>query len=291
MPQVLTRRDQLGLKAQEKEDKQNQKGSGRGGGRGRGRGRGAKPKTKPSEPEPENVPGEDVQDGSAVGSKASSSKRAVMCTPERRKLFHDTDNEISPLKGAPEAGPAADEKESPPVKAKKAKRRRKQQKTPKADKTSAPQPEEAMPVDEPAPELPQPEPANLGEVAMPAEVESAQPKPVKPPTSHQVSFAKSTLEDALSDPPTLAHVEKLFAATTVAEREMSLDKQIYWGYSLYYNTRRVGLLQLKGSAKRKSHVMSFGGGCCKHIGIPLEASRLMVGGSFVLFSHKHATCR
>ena len=45
--------------------------------------------------------------------------------------------------------------------------------------------------------------------------------------------------------------------------------------SMYWTTRRVGVLQ-KQTLGGTKHVLSFGGGHCKHIGIPFVASELFV---------------
>ena len=58
--------------------------------------RGRKPK-KLEDHEPENVP--EIPNGHAIDvdrGRASSFKRAVRCTPERCKLFNDTEDEITP---------------------------------------------------------------------------------------------------------------------------------------------------------------------------------------------------
>ena len=261
--EVLTRREQLALKAQEKEENQTNQGRARGGGRGRGgRGRGRKSKKVEDQAhEPEHVP--EIPDDNAMdvdGARSSSSKRAVMCTPERRKLFLDTEDEISPTKNL-EKDPKVD-KPSPAVKPKKAKRAKRGPKTPKSKSTETSQPE---------PVNTQPE----------VESEKAEKVPnVKPPTERQIRWAEGVLVEAKSDPPSWHHASKLFEATQVGERE-PLEKFHHWGFSMYHQSKRVGLLQSKGTGK-KVHVLSFSGGpSCTHIGIPLAAAYMMVG---VLFA-------
>lgn len=183
-----------------------------------------------------------------------------MCTPERRKLFLDTEDEISPTKNL-EKDPKVD-KPSPAVKPKKAKRAKRGPKTPKSKSTETSQPE---------PVNTQPE----------VESEKAEKVPnVKPPTERQIRWAEGVLVEAKLDPPSWHHASKLFEATQVGERE-PLEKFHHWGFSMYHQSKRVGLLQSKGTGK-KVHVLSFSGGpSCTHIGIPLAAAYMMVG---VLFA-------
>ena len=184
----------------------------------------------------------------------TSSKRASMCTPERRKLFHDSADEITPSKDKVAAGSPdkKDDKESPPIKPKKAKRPRRAQKTPKSKSNARGSTDK--PSEEPAITQPEIEPSQNVEPA-----EGKDPK-VKPPTDRQKTWAEGVLMDAKNDSPSWDHVTKLFEATKKDERE-PCPKMHYWGFSMYYLTRRVGILQQQGKGK-KVHVMSFGGGQC-----------------------------
>ena len=193
--------------------------------------------------------------------QVSSSKRATMCTPERRKLFHDTGDEISPSKDK-------DDKDSPPIKPKKSKRPKRAQKTPKSKSNAAGSKDK--PSEEPSITPPETEPSRNVE---PAEEKETK---VKPPTDRQKTWAEGVLMDAKNDSPSWDHVIKLFEATKKDERD-PYPKMHYWGLSMYYNTRRVGLLQQQKGKGKKVHVMSFSGGAvCTHIGIPLAATCLVV---------------
>ena len=107
--------------------------------------------------------------------------------------------------------------------------------------------------------------------------EKHEEKETKPRTisDAQVTKAKHELEMYKEDPAGWAHVIKLFDATKIPERD-STPKYMYWAYSMYWGTRRVGLLQKQPSGKNV-HYSSFGGGHCTHIGIPTEACKMLVG--------------
>ena len=124
---------------------------------------------------------------------------------------------------------------------------------------------------------------SAGKGCPPNEVENKDDKNEKtkrPPTKNQVDWAKKELTDAkTSDPAQWDHALKLFEAVKVPERSC-VEKYMYWSLSMYWTTRRVGLLQKQCGGAPK-HVLSFGGGHCSHIGIPFEAARLYVGFSIV----------
>lgn len=120
----------------------------------------------------------------------------------------------------------------------------------------------------------------MAEVKKDEKEDQEEPKETKeprPPSKKQVDEAKLALVEAKADPATWAHVEKLFAATESPERACA-KKYHFWLTSMYWGTRRVGLLQKKAGQK-SINVLSFGGGFCKHIGIPAEACQLFVGPS------------
>lgn len=306
IPQVLTRRQQLALAAKDK-DKEEKRGRGRGGGRGRGRGKAkGMDGSKSSEPPPEHVPEKDGSDMD-VDPNASSSKRAAMCTPERKKLFHD--DEGSPMKdvGSPDKAPEP----SPEVKPKKSKRPRggkgpntpqkegetsepdpkakpKTKAAPRKTKKPDPAPEPSPPVEKANPDpKPKPKPASRKSQKPKAEVEKeAKPSKAKSDSSDSKwDNARKVLVDAKADPASLHHMVRLFTATTWDERPTP-NKMQQWGFSLYHDNYRVGILQRKGPGKPKTHAMTISGGpSCKHIGIPLEASYMVVSFLFALGQH------
>ena len=268
---MLTRRQQLGLAAKQKEEKQaTGKGVSRGGGRGRGRGRKASNKTKASEPEdvPEplgdNGNGKDCEMGSDKENQSTSLKRPAMQTPERRKLFAD---DMSP--GCPKDSPSkpAGMVASPPIRQDKKKPKRAAKCKAKAKAKSK------------------------AEVSMEEEPKSGEEKggEVKEPTGPRApsdrakQWAMAKLVEAKQDPPAWLHVCKLFEGTKIPERS-SGDKLMYFSFSMYWRTRRVGLLQKQPTGGNK-HLLSFGGGHCIHIGIPYVASRLYVGYSVASTLH------
>ena len=261
--QVLTRREQLGLAAKQKEDKQaTGKGGGRGGGRGRGRGRKASNTTKASEPEhvPEplgaNGSEKDCEMETEKEYPSASLKRPAMQTPERRRLFPDDMppgcSEVSPSKPP---GMVA----SPPIRQDRKKPKRAAKSKAKAKAKS----KAALPTEE--------EPRSgegKGE-------EVKEPSGPRQPSNRVTQWAMTKLAEAKQDSPAWHHVCKLFEGTNVPERSCG-DKLMYFSFSMYWLTRRVGLLQKQPMGGNK-HLLSFGGGHCIHIGIPYVASRLYVG--------------
>lgn len=99
-------------------------------------------------------------------------------------------------------------------------------------------------------------------------------KVVKLPSKAHIDSAMAELKDAKSDDASWEHVCKLFAATKNDPKKCKHVFQ-YWTYSMYWHSKRVGLLQ-KGTATGTRHILSFGGTFCPHIGIPAEACRLYV---------------
>ena len=267
--QVLTRRQQLALQAKDKE-KEGEEKPARGGGRGRGRGgRGrGKAKAAPSKStEPEDVPEPEPapKDMEVEKGKPGKSKRQrAMQTPERRRLFDDDaddDMQVTPVKAAaPSSTPAA--AASPPIQQEKEKPKR-------AAKTKA--------KGKAAPKKPEGE-VEEGEVPEKTEGEEVKPekasKAPRPPTENQKTWALDFLANAKNDPASWDHVTKLFESTKIPERSHG-KKGVYWTYSMYWLTRRVGLLQKQCGGGSK-HILSFGGGQCVHIGIPYVASLLYV---------------
>eukprot|EP00438_Fugacium_kawagutii_P032050 Skav228643 [mRNA] locus=scaffold5539:31121:34175:- [translate_table: standard] len=259
---------------QDEKMKQESKGGGRGGGRGRGRGRGRASKAQPP-PAPEDVPevsaDERAKKTKASSSKASSSKRAQMSTPERRKLFdsdHEKDAPDVPKKDDVQAEGATGVPASPsPVKPRKAKRVRRSQKTPKKnEKIEKPMTEDqgsSKPsVDKENPKVPE-------------VIKDDKPQPIPPTRIHQ-EWADEVLARLRDDPSAAFFAKKMFDATKVPERQC--DRQMeFWRFSMYWDARRVGVLQRMGPSKKKTHVTTVSGtNVCTHIGIPMSAALLWV---------------
>lgn len=261
------------MAAKIKEEKEKTQGRGRGGGRGRGRGRQAnkdpKPEKKGNNDHPEEVP-EKPSGVKGLEDAATSTKRPQMCTPERRRLF--VLPEDSP-KNEEVVPPARGMSTSPPIKqpAKRSKSAAKAKAKSKAVVESKVPEKTEQSLD-----------GNTGNP--PNEVENKDEKIEKtkrPPTKNQVDWAKKELTDAkTSDPAQWDHALKLFEAVKAPEKSC-VEKYMYWNLSMYWTTRRVGLLQKQCGSGGPKHVLSFGGGHCSHIGIPFEACRLFVGFSIV----------
>ena len=254
------------MAAKTKEENEKKRGGGRG--RGRGRGRGGKPKKGSKEQENNDHP-EEVPEGTTgiegLEGAAASTKRPQMCTPERRRLFVDPEN--SPRNEEvvkPGMSPSPAIKQQPAKRSKQAKAKAKS----KAVVESKVPEKTKQPMD--------------GEEGKPTnEVETKDDKGKRPPTKKQMDWAKQELTDAkTSDPAQWDHALKLFEAVKVQEKSC-VEKYMYWSLSMYWTTRRVGLLQKQCGGGPK-HVLSFGGGHCTHIGIPFEACRLFVRFSIAL---------
>lgn len=265
--QVLTRRDQLALKAKEKEDAKNgEKGKGRGGGRGRGRGgKGGRGKKAAVEPQGE----------SSMDQENVSSKRAAEATPPPKVSAEQPRDEVDDMQTPVRNLDAAlDAEANPGVTASPAiKQPKKRAKNSRATKSTAAKSKAAPRASQKKTEADS-EPQAENQDAENQRVE--EPKPSKPPSKNLISKARHILQDN-SDPAGWHHVTKMLENTKGNERDID-DKSMYWQYSMYWGTRRVGLLQKKAGEKA-AHVLSFGGGHCKHIGIPMEACRMYVGSS------------
>lgn len=269
---MLTRRNQLAMAAKIKEENENKKGRGRGGGRGRGRGRQGKKDPKPEKGNnvhPEEVP-EKTTGVTGLEDAATSTKRPQMCTPERRRLFVEEGGSPKNEEVMPPEVPGMST--SPPIK-----------QPAKRSKGAAKAKAKSKAVVESKVEEKTEQPKGAGKGCPPNEVENKDDKNEKtkrPPTKNQVDWAKKELTDAkTSDQAQWDHALKLFEAVKVPERSC-VEKYMYWSLSMYWTTRRVGLLQKQCGGAPK-HVLSFGGGHCSHIGIPFEAARLYVGFSIV----------
>lgn len=108
--------------------------------------------------------------------------------------------------------------------------------------------------------------------AEPSEPRTAPIENPKMPSDRAAKKAKDRMIEARSDPATWFHVQRLWKSINgkVTKENPNLKKFEYWQFSMYYNTFRVGLLH-KGTSGKFRHVLSFGGGHCTDIGLPLEA--------------------
>ena len=190
--------------------------------------------------------------------------------------------EISPAKGD-------EPKESPPVKQKKKRTKR----TTKNDAKKVE--DDNKEHDAAASSQPDKQPQQPDQ---PAQEKKPKQIPRIPPTQSQQTWAEEALKEAKEDPPAWFHVKKLFEATEVGERQWA-RRMTYWGFSMYWEARRVGLLQAKASgSKKKTHLCSFSAQqLCTHIGIPMAAALLFVGSLFGFkalesntHDYRHPTC-
>ncbi len=264
---MLTRRQQLALAAQQKQEKEEMKASGRGGSRGggrggRGKGRGRGKKAPKEIQHPEDV----VMEAPDVEKKSSSSKGVVgQSTPERRRLFPE-----SPVAKREHPEPVVASTRSTPVKQEPKKAR----KTRKAKTNEGPE-GKGDSKDAKKQDAQEAGGKQKEEDAKEKEDNEKKNKNKQPPTKAQQDQAMQELTEAKADPAVWEHVLKLFEATHTPERDHA-GRLTYWALSMYWNTHRVGLLQ-KHAGRASTHVLSMGGGHCKHIGIPAAACRLFVG--------------
>ena len=287
---VLTRRQQLKVAAEEKADKLAEKegkkqpapkagGRGRGRGRGRGKSKVVDPETVPEPHGEVSSPTKNRVDSDMEVDEQKVSQKRPMHTPERRQLFPDgADMGVSPAKATDGSVP------SPPVKqdrkrskqaavkskAKAEARPGRSNQNPKSpakevEKTS----KHEKKVDKKGKDTDK-EGGKDGEQEGDKEI-----KPVRPPSQKLIKWAHDHLAEAKQDSSAWFFVIKLFEGTKVAER--SCDTKIFgnFSFSMYWRTRRVGLLQKQVGGGSK-HLMSYGGGICQHIGIPYTACRLVV---------------
>jgi hypothetical protein len=275
------------MAAKAKEDKEDGK-NGRGGGRGRGKGRGkGRGRTKKPAQAPEDVP---EKSGDDMDMSMKPAKRANMCTPERRQLFPESgDDKVTPTKGS-QGGAMGSSGEppvsSPPVRQKKAKRAKRSQKTPK--KT---EPDQKETTGDKCLSVDQPPKGDASEPKDACNLKGNKPKnEPAPPTATQIAWAQATFDENQGDPSFTFFAKKMFGAVKEPERNCA-TKMKHWGFSMYWDARRVGVLQAKGEGKKKKvHVFCFSGRpSCTHIGIPMAAALMYVGIS-VAVQRPHA-CR
>ena len=147
----------------------------------------------------------------------------------------------------------------------------------------------AAPSNEPQPKAPEDEPKAMEEDTKPTK---AAPKP---PGEAARKSAMKALMEAKADDAAWHHVLRLFKAMEAPEvtrenQHETLEKRQHWSLSMYWDSKRIGLLQKRPSGKGAAHVLSFGGGHCLHIGLPLEAIRMYAGHQVVfLLSAVHGT--
>lgn len=189
--------------------------------------------------------------------KASASNKRPIASPERRKLCFDSDNANTPAKEMHmEISPAKNDKakESPPVK--QVKKRTKRAAKNDAKKVEVNKEDDRAAAASSHPDK-QPQPP-----AQPEQERKAKTIPRIPPTQSQQTWAEEALKEAKADPSAWFHVKKLFEATKVGERQWA-RKMMYWGFSMYWEARRVGLLQAKtpGSKKKPMYAVSVPNSC------------------------------
>ena len=183
-------------------------------------------------------------------------------TPERRQLFRDDDTNMSP-------SPA--KVVSPPIKQPKKRTRAAAKPKPKAKAAASTAKVEDMKEAEEGKCTVEGETGEGGESNDKGEKET---KSMRAPSEKLKKWAFDTLTAAKGDPASWFHAQKLFEGVKQTEKSC-LAKWTYWQNSMYWTTRRVGVLQ-KQTLGGTKHVLSFGGGHCKHIGIPFVAAELFV---------------
>ena len=278
---VLTRRQQLRVAAEEKADKLAEKegkkqpapkagGRGRGRGRGRGKAKVVDPETVPEPHGEVSSPTKKSVDSDMEVDEQKVSQKRPMHTPERRKLFKDDDDMVvTPAKATDGSVPY------PPVK--------QDRKRPKraAVKSKAKEPKARGSTENP--KFPAKELAKTSQHEKKGDKNGKDTdkegdkeiKPVRPPSQKLQKWAHEHLVEAKQDSSAWFFVIKLFEGTKVAERSCDTKMMTHFNFSMYWRTRRVGLLQKQDGGGSK-HLMSYGGGHCQHIGIPYMACRLVV---------------
>ncbi|CAK9057304.1 unnamed protein product, partial [Durusdinium trenchii] len=262
--QPLTRRAQLGLKADKKEEKE----VGKGKGRGRGRGRGKKPsKVEEAACEPKDGNDDEIQTtpvrprrlrfeelASPEGNQLAAAAKAGASPPirqEKKKVRRSKAKAEAKSSSAQEGGQEGNGmSSSPPVK--QAKKRARKPK--KAEETEpAPEPEAAR--------------AAVGEPS--ASAAGSEPGR-KPPGRAASRAALNHLIESKQDPAAWLHVQKLWEAMDNLPVKQSdtknIPKYMYWSFSMYWKTNRMGVLQKKEGSERVN-VCSFGVSNCRSISV------------------------
>ena len=291
-PKVITRRQQLGLRAEKKES--SQKGKGRGRGRG-GRGRGSIPAGNSEKVEEHHDKNNEEHHGDDSGDAPK--------TPRRRLFGEEGDGHGSSAevdeKDKINASPEIKQPEKKPRRAKAKAKEKAAAKRPAAATPTKPAAEpEAEGGEAPAVSPPKKPPTKRtkraskskdGEkvedatgAAPEAEGEKPSEKPsekpgLKMPSDRAIKKAKDEIIEAKSDAASWFFAERLWKSINgkVTKEHPNLKKYEFWQFSMYYGTFRVGLLH-KGESGKFRHVLSFGGGHCTDIGLPLEAAYMYV---------------
>ena len=221
----------------------------KGRGRGRGRGRGKNSSSIPAVPEMTDRAKEPAPEVAPESPDPKHPpKRPVANTPERRQLFVEGNEEKENLQS------------SPPVKQPKKRARAKA-------KAAAAQAKAVAQSQSP--------PAQAELITGEGKAEEAPAKPERGPGKAAVQKAIDHLNEARHDDAEWHHVLKLFQSMDgKCECEKDVPKYGHWSLSMYWTTKRVGLLHKNGKAT--THVASFGGGCCKNICLPLLAAQMLV---------------
>ena len=226
---------------------------GRGGrGRGRGRCRGRKAEEKLASTPEKKVPSKRPP----VESQAN--------TPERRELFPD-----------PAAEPPVPEAASSSTKQPKKRAKAKAQGKAKAKAAPSQPAEPAQPEAEAGGSAPEPDD---GKVAADGKMEPAQ----RLPGQRIQKPALKLLKESKADPAAWFHVQELHKALKFHKLtdKKEVPKYDFWSLSMYWQTKRVGLLQKQESGF--VHVTSFGCTWCKNIAMCAHAARM--------FATWHASC-
>eukprot|EP00438_Fugacium_kawagutii_P012769 Skav214218 [mRNA] locus=scaffold489:544926:549630:+ [translate_table: standard] len=275
VPKVLTRRDQLGLAQEAKDD--SKAGKGRGRGRGRGRGKIAErveEKVLGPSSHKDDVPEKPVERKLKFGSDDENGEepKQDVAPPEKTEIDPAPKNKsrkrtaaakpkakakAKPSKDADAGGSAeCPMAASPPIKQKE-----KRRKNGKDSKQEAVAPSSAD---------------------IPAEGQlEANAEKKKGPGRALVTFADKHMKDASNDPATWFHVAQLWPA--LADKSITQDKwqtvakPHYWSYSMYWKTKRCGLLTK--NANGGVHVTSFGGVWTRNIALSLQAAQMFVAAS------------
>lgn len=171
--------------------------------------------------------------------RVRKAKRAETATPEKPKPNAETD---------------AAAVSSPPVKREK-KRSKNKQAEPSSGQMAA-------------------EPSAGTRAAVPVPV--AEPVQDRKPSERAYKKAMDYLIQARKDSAHWFHALRLWKAIdgTITKATPNMKKFDHWSFSMYWGTFRCGLLQKQ--EKKWVHIVSYGGGFCRDIGLPLEATYMYV---------------
>ena len=184
-------------------------------------------------------------------------------TPERRQLFRDDDTNMSP-------SPA--KVVSPPIKQPKKRARAAAKPKPKAKAAASTAKVEDMKEAEEGKCTVEGETGEGGESNDKGEEET---KSMRDPSEKLKKWAFDTLTAAKGDPASWFHAQKLFEGVKQTEKSC-LAKWTYWQNSMYWTTRRVGVLQKQTLGGNKT--------CAELWWWPLQAYRYSICCSGVIRS-------